>query len=133
MEHAKPRLPHEPEVQRRYIRVADEDLGIVREDLRFEVRQHANRAVAASAADDRLDARVQPHAHEVRRAAFVLVPLKAPELRDIRIEDYLVAGTLERIDAAHEWAGSGRVRRGYNPDCFTFRNEIGRASCRERV
>jgi hypothetical protein len=102
VKHAKAGLAHQPEVERGDIRVPNEDLWIIREDLGLEIGQHANGAIPARSADHCLDPRVEPHAHEIRRAALVLESLKTAELCDVRIENHFVAGALESFDSAHE-------------------------------
>ena len=118
MKNTKTCLAHEPQVQRCDIRVSDKDFRIVAKDLRLEIGKHSHRAVSAGAPDDRLDPRVEPHAHEIGCAALILVALKSSELRNVGIEDDLVTGALERLHSAHQWALARRVRRSDYADGF---------------
>ena len=89
VEDAETGLPHQPQVKRSDVGVADEDLWIAAEDFGLEIWNHSRCAVSAGSADHGFDARVEPHPHEVRGAPLVLLSREAPELEDIGIEDDL--------------------------------------------
>ena len=120
MKGAQPRLTIEPEVQSGDVGIPDECFRIETEDLGFEVRQHAHGAVPARAADDRLDARIEPHAHEVLRAALVFLSKKAPEGHELRIGNDLEAGALQRFHSPRQPSRARRIRRRDDADRITF-------------
>jgi hypothetical protein len=101
------RPSHQPQVERGDIRVADKRLRVPAEDLRFEVRDHADSPVAARAADHGLDPRIEPHSHEVLGPALVLVALEAAHRGDFGVEDHPIAGPFQGADSPAEPAGSG--------------------------
>ncbi len=94
---------HEPQVQGGNVGVTDEDLRIVPKNFWLKVRQHSHCAVASGSTDHRFDSRIEPHAHEIRCASLVFLSLKATKLRDVGIENYFVACTLERFYSAVQW------------------------------
>src|SRR6266581_8767500 len=55
-------LTHEPQVQRGYVGVTDEDFWIVPKNFRLEVRQHSHCAVASGSTDHSFDSGIEPHA-----------------------------------------------------------------------
>ena len=48
--------------------------------------------------------RTDPDSERHKGLTFILVPLKAAELRDVGIEDDLISRALERLHPAHERA-----------------------------
>ena len=72
--------------------------------------EHADGTVSAGAADDRLHARVEPHAHEILGASLVLAALKSSDLSDFGIEQHGVSRALERFHAALEPSFARRIR-----------------------
>src|SRR6185312_5346509 len=83
---------------------------------------HAHRAIAAGAANDRLDAWIEPHAHEILGAAFVLGALEAAAEPDYGVEDDREADVFECFHAAHEPARSGSIRRRDHADRVSLRD-----------
>src|SRR5215472_8964241 len=102
MEHAEACAPDQPEVQGRDVGVAHERLRVETEDLRLEMREHANCPISTSASHDNLDPRVEPHAHEVFSAPLILLALEAPQGAKVRVKNDTVAQPFERLDAARE-------------------------------
>jgi hypothetical protein len=83
---AEVRAPHEPQVQRGDVGVADERLGVVAEDVGIEMREQSHGAIPAGAGDNGFHVGVDPHAHETVRAALVLGPGEARQPLDLRVE-----------------------------------------------
>ncbi len=107
---------HQPQVQHRDVRVADERLRVRAEQLGIEIRQHAHSAVAARAADHRLHPRIEPHLREAGGAALVLGALVAARRRELGIDEDAVAGTLERAYAPRKPSGARGVGGGDDTD-----------------
>ena len=128
VEDAQARAAHEPEVERRDVRVADERLRVAAKDLGLEVRDHARGAVAAGAADHRLHARVEPHSHEVLGATLVLHALEAAHGADLAVENHAVARALERLHAAVSQPSRGAYDGATTPIASPFTSGAGRSS-----
>ena len=121
MKDAQVGASHEPEMERGNIGVADKCLGIALEDLGLQVGNHAHGAIASGATNDGLHMRIQPDAHEVLGAAFVLGAREATERGDFRIEENGVTGALECFDSARQPTNARRVRRRNDTYRVAFR------------
>ena len=79
-------------------------------------------SVSASSADDGFYSRIEPHAHEIRRAALVLLSGEAAKLENVGIEYHLISSALERLRATHEMTFARRVRGRHDPDRLAARD-----------
>ena len=104
------RAPHEPQVQRGDVRIADERLRVVVEDGRIEMWQEAHGAIAASARDDRVDLRIEPHAHEAFGASLIFGARESRKALDVRIELHDEAGALQGANTTRQPPELWRVR-----------------------
>src|SRR5678815_2718807 len=97
-------------MKRSDIGVADKNLWIAAEYLRLEIWNHSRCAIAACSTDHGFDARIEPHAHEVCGASFVLPASESPHLHDVGIEYHFIAGALECFHSAREMTFPRRIR-----------------------
>src|ERR1700726_2487544 len=82
--------------------------------------QHSHRSVTASATDHCFHLGIEPHAHEVFRAALVLGALKSAGCAPLGVQYHAVTRALERFDPTSEPSGTRRVRRGDHADYVAF-------------
>src|SRR5689334_17270953 len=109
MENSELRAPHQPEMERGDVRVADEDFGIPAEEIRLEVWNHSHSAVAASCGNDRFDLGIAPHLHQAFRALLIFAVMKTSFALDLGFQDHFEAGLLHRFDPSKQPIGSWRI------------------------
>ena len=112
-------------MQRRDVGVSDEGLRVAAEDIGIEMRKQSHCAVAAGAGDNGLHIGVDPHAHETVRAAFVFGASETRQPLDLRVEQDVESGALERPHPALEPSQLWRVRRRDDADRVTFDDRPG--------
>src|SRR5205085_500065 len=89
---------------------------VASKDLGLEIREHANGAIAAGAANECLHPGIEPEPHQILCPALVLHPREAARELDLGIEDDGEASALQGLGAAKEPAGARLIRRCDNPD-----------------
>src|SRR5437016_8287755 len=93
-------------MERGYVGVADERLRIAAENFRIEEGKQPYGSVAARSTCYRLHFWVEPDAHQILGANFVLALFVPPELVDLFVENHLVSGFFQRSHPAAQQVGA---------------------------